>query len=257
MKAPARPKLPAWLPRLCKNLVEGWLQLVYPGVCAACGQSVPAEDAPFCGTCRHALTTDPFPTCPRCASTIGPFSHLHKSRCSRCRDVAYQFEKAVRLGPYDGLLRDLILRMKHSSGESLAELLGRLWALELAPRLRPAAADVIVPVPLHWRRRWVRGYNQSEILAHGLACQLGLPCRPGWLRRIRSTPQQTRQTPTGRLHNVRGAFRARPRQALRGRTILLVDDVLTTGSTCSEAARALRGGGASRVIVAVLAHSPG
>jgi predicted amidophosphoribosyltransferase len=84
-----------------------------------------------------------------------------------------------------------------------------------------------------------------------------LPCRPRWLRRIRNTPQQMRQTPADRRDNVRGAFRARARPALRGQTVLLVDDVLTTGSTCSEAARALREAGAARVVVAVLAHSQG
>jgi predicted amidophosphoribosyltransferase len=103
-------------------------------------------------------------------------------------------------------------------------------------------------------RRLRRGYNQSEILARPLAGRLRLPCRPGWLRRGRRTPQQTLQPPAGRRENVRGAFRARAGAGLRGRTVLLVDDVLTTGSTAHEAARALRQAGAARVVVAVLAH---
>jgi predicted amidophosphoribosyltransferase len=110
---------------------------------------------------------------------------------------------------------------------------------------------------LHWLRRWRRGYNQSAALARGIATRLGLPCHPSWLRRIRNTPQQTHQTPAGRKANVRGAFRTRPGAPVRGRTILLVDDVMTTGVTASEAARALRAGGASRVVVAVLARAQG
>ena len=125
----------------------------------------------------------------------------------------------------------------------------------LAPCLRAIGADTVIPVPLHWLRYWKRGYNQSEVLARGLAARLQLPCRTGWLRRIRNTPKQTAQTPAARRENVRGAFRTGRSADLSGRTILLVDDVLTTGSTCSEAARALRDAGAKNVMVAVLAHS--
>jgi predicted amidophosphoribosyltransferase len=109
----------------------------------------------------------------------------------------------------------------------------------------------------HWRRRWGRGYNQSETLARTWSVRLERPCRPGWLRRTRHTAPQTQQTPAGRWENVRGAFGARRHAGLRGRSILLVDDVLTTGSTCSEAARALRDAGAASVFVAVLAHAKG
>jgi ComF family protein len=149
----------------------------------------------------------------------------------------------------------MILHLKHSSGEELAELLGDLWAEHAEARLRNLGIEIVIPVPLHWWRHWLRGYNQSEALANALACKLRLPCRPNWLRRIRNTPQQTRQTPSGRLENIKGAFRTSAGAALKGKTILLVDDVLTTGSTCSEAARVLRMAGAARVVVAVLAHS--
>jgi ComF family protein len=135
-------------------------------------------------------------------------------------------------------------------------VVGELWAGCAEGRLHALGADLVVPVPLHWRRRWQRGYNQSEALARPLAARLGLSCRPWCLRRIRHTPQQPSQRAAGRLENVRGAFRARG-GVLAGRTILLVDDVLTTGSTASEAARALRQAGARRVVVAVLARAHG
>jgi ComF family protein len=177
-------------------------------------------------------------------------------RCVHCRDDTFQFERALRLGPYDGLLRELILRIKQPTGEMLAEMLGALWAEHAEGRLRELGVDVIVPVPLHWRRCWSRGYNQSEAVARALADRLRLPCRPGWLRRVRNTPFQTQQTLAERRTNVQAGFHARPRPQLHGRTVLLVDDVLTSGSTASEAARALRAGGAARVVVAVLAHGP-
>jgi ComF family protein len=177
--------------------------------------------------------------------------------CVHCRDELFPFACVRRLGPYDGPLRETILRLKHAGNEILAETLGMLWAEHAAAALREAEADVVVPVPLHWWRRLARGYNQSEALASRVASRLGLPCRARWIRRIRNTPSQTSQTPTGRRDNVRGAFHASPRQELRGKTVLLVDDVLTTGSTCAEAARALRAAGAARVVIAVLARATG
>jgi ComF family protein len=144
--------------------------------------------------------------------------------------------------------------MKHGRYEGLSECVGELWAAHSAQRLRAENAQVVVPVPLHWRRHWQRGGNQAEHLARALASALQLPCATRWLRRVRSTPKQTGLSRTARRANVRGAFRAAPTPAWRGATVLLVDDVLTTGSTASESARALREAGAARVVVAVLAH---
>jgi ComF family protein len=153
------------------------------------------------------------------------------------------------------MLRELILRCKHQSGESLAEVLGAVWAQCANIRLRELGAEVVVPIPLHWWRRWTRGYNQSEALARSLAAGLRLPFFPHVLRRIRNTPHQTEQTPSARRDNVRNAFVARTVAHVARKTVLLVDDVLTTGATASDAARALRSAGAGHVVVAVLAHS--
>lgn len=241
---------------LGRELTRGLIQLLYPGTCVVCGQPLPPDQDHFCRGCRATLTADPHAVCPRCAGTVGPFVSLEEG-CSHCRGSAFHFESVLRLGPYEGALRDVILRLKHESGEGLADLLGALWAAHAESRLRDLHADGIVPVPLHWRRYWRRGYNQSESLARALAARLHVPCRPRWLRRIRNTPQQTAQSSAARAENVRGAFQGRPRPELRGQTILLVDDVLTTGSTASEAARALRRAGAGRVVVAVLARAQG
>jgi ComF family protein len=241
---------------LGRELGRGLVQLLYPGLCHLCNQPLRPEQAHFCDHCRSALITDTLPSCPRCAASIGPHVHL-EAGCVYCRDTRFHFEHVLRLGPYEGLLRDAILRLKSPGGEVLAEVLGALWAECAETSLRGVAANVIVPVPLHWSRRWWRRYNQSEALARSLADRLGVPCRARWLRRIRATPQQTQQKPAERPANVRGAFRARATSELAGKTVLLVDDVLTTGSTCSEAARALRDAGAGRVVVAVLGRSHG
>jgi ComF family protein len=115
------------------------------------------------------------------------------------------------------------------------------------------APDAVVPVPLHWWRRLRRGYNQSEALARGLARVLALPCRTSWLRRARHTPSQVGKSAEQRRANVRGAFRAARVPA--GASVLLVDDVMTTGATASEAARALKEAGAGRVVAAALGRA--
>ncbi len=232
---------------------DGVLQLVYPPVCWICQRPQTALQDGVCPPCTESLTHDRLPTCPRCSSTVGPFSNTNDG-CGNCRNAGFAFDRAIRLGAYEGLLRDTILRMKNPGGYELAEVMGAVWANFAGARLREVGPDAVVPVPLHWTRRWRRGFNQSELLAAALAKKLGVPCRPGWLARTRRTSPQTQQTPAQRKDNVRGAFRAPAGLPLRGKTILLIDDVLTTGSTAHEAARALRPAQPARIIVAVLAH---
>ncbi|HMC89176.1 MAG TPA: hypothetical protein VKI17_06495, partial [Gemmataceae bacterium] len=203
---------------LGRELARGFLQIIYPGMCAACSQPLCDGQAGFCMACHTVLTTDPFPACPRCGSSVGPFVPLEDG-CTACRHLSFQFDGVVRLGPYDGLLRDVILRMKQAAGELLAEILGALWAEHAENRLRALGAQVIVPVPLHWWRQWTRGYNQSEALSYMLAKRLNIPCRPGWLRRIRNTPRQVQQAASFRRENVRNAFLGRRHAELQGKTV--------------------------------------
>ncbi len=239
-----------------RELLHGVLNLVYPGSCAVCGAFASPERPNLCDACRTALTSDVAAVCPRCAGTVGPHVHLADG-CTHCRGDVFQFERVLRFGYYDGLLRDVILRMKHAHGEMLAEVVGELWAEHLRLALEAVGADVVIPVPLHWWRRLKRGYNQSTALARVLAANLGIPCKARWLRRVRYTPRQTDLSHTDRRANVQRAFGTSGWAGLKGKTVLLVDDVLTTGTTASEAARALREAGASRVVVAVLARSHG
>jgi ComF family protein len=128
---------------------------------------------------------------------------------------------------------------------------------QLGARLAELRADVIVPVPMFWTRRLLRGVNSPEILAESLAGRLDLPVLRRVLVRTRNTLPQFSLPPSERFPNVRGAFRVRRGYDLSGARVLLVDDVLTTGATSSEAARALRSAGAEAVLVAVAARAPG
>jgi len=171
-----------------------------------------------------------------------------------CRDAALGFDSAFRLGPYDGKLRDAVLRTKFLPGEGLADLLGRMFAETKADAIRAAEIDLVASVPLHWWRKWVRGYNQAEAIARELAAGLSVPFVPRLLRRVKYTPQQVQPTREARRENVKGAFRVSRGAKLAGKSILLVDDVMTTGSTLGEVARVLKAAGAARVVAAVLAR---
>ena len=238
---------------------SAWLsasaELIWPRFCLICADRVSVKTPPgsICDACRTTILTDPHPTCPRCSSTVGPFSDL-TSGCLRCRNSKLRFVGAVRLGPYDGRLREAILRIKTADGEPLAETLGELWAETRRTDLLTDAPQVVVPISLHWRRRWSRGYNQSEAVARGVTNVLGLPLRSRVLERTRPTPTQTAQSPTQRWENVRSAFRVKSAADVQGLSVLLIDDVMTTGATADAATAALLQAGAAQVRLGILAH---
>jgi len=244
---------PTSLWQAARTLGDGLLQLVYPNICWICQQRQSDLRDGICQICELLLTNEPHATCPRCSSTVGPYVNLDAG-CANCKDQSFAFDQAIRLGPYEGSLRTVILRMKQAGGVDLAAVIGHLWARHVGAKLRQLHPTTLVPVPLHWTRRWRRGFNQSEILAGALGRELGVPCRPSWLGRIRRTPPQIRQTSAQRRGNVHNAFATPGNLALTGQIVVLVDDVLTTGATAHEAARALRRANPERIIVAVLAH---
>jgi ComF family protein len=244
-----------WL-RGPSTLARGIAQLVFPNSCLIC--DVAEGDRPdfrhgLCNDCYRAVTTDAFLACPRCALTVGPHSEVTDG-CAKCREESLGFEAAIRLGPYEGPLRSAVIRMKVGTGEALAEMMGRVFWEAACARLRTAGVDIVVPLPLHWRRFWSRGYNQAAAIGRELAEGLGVKFDAKLLRRVRHTPQQVQPSAAARRENVRGAFRTHRKASLGGRCVLLVDDVMTTGSTVGEAARTLRKSGAKQVMVAVLAR---
>jgi ComF family protein len=239
--------------KFARRAAAGVLDLVYPPLCVLCDQRLWEEDLSICEVCREELLRDPHPSCPRCAETIGPFT-ASEAGCVKCAKQDLRFDAAFRLGSYDGLLQRAILQIKHAFAEDLAEDLGRVLARQLQWGPTTEQIDAVVPVPLHWFRRLQRGYNQAEALSRSISRELALPLRPRWLARRHYTSHQAGQSRTARQQNLHGAFVAAPRAGLKGKRILLVDDVMTTCSTCSEAARALKQAGAASVVVAVLAR---
>lgn len=208
---------------------------------------------PFCDACEAALTPAECSTCPRCGAEGG--DGQPSSRCVVCRERPFHFDSVVALGPYQGVLRDAVLRTKRQSGERLAAGLAGLLADRRAERLASFAVDAVVPVPMHWQRRIARGGNAPEALAVELARHRGVPADVRVLYQCRKTLPQKDLLQSERFRNVRGAFRVARGYDLRGARLLLVDDILTSGATCSEAAGVLKRAGAASVAVAILARA--
>jgi len=242
--------------RAIGDFICGVIELIFPNSCLIC-ETAAGQTEPFrhglCTACYGAVTNDPHEMCLRCGQTVGPHS-AGSDRCAGCKTMAFGFHSVIRLGRYDGRLREAVIRMKVSGGESLADHLGRLFGECRKDQLSAGKCDLAVPVPLHWKRAWGRGYNQASAIAEGIAQGLGIPCSPYCLRRIRHTAQQLQPSALARRENVRGAFRLTRGAKVAGKRILLVDDVMTTGSTASEASRILREAGAREVVAGVLAR---
>lgn len=174
-----------------------------------------------------------------------------EGRCRLCRLGVTQFSAAYAFAFYDGRVRQLIHLLKYSGFQPLGRPLGR-WLVRAYPR--ESRYDALVPVPLHWWKRFRRGYNQSELLAREVSAHTGIPVAPALVRTRRSQTQAGLSQAQRRL-NVRGIFAANPRIDSSGKRLLLIDDVLTSGATANACAAALKRAGAARVDVLTLART--
>jgi ComF family protein len=189
-----------------------------------------------------------------CVTCRTPFQNRfpldETGRCRLCRTGTRGFDFAYCFGAYEGTLRELIHLFKYRGMKPLA---GPLSAYLSGALPRDQRFDVVVPMPLHWRRRWRRGFNQAELLARRVARSCGIPLKNA-VRRIRSTETQAGLSNAKRRDNVAGAFRLKNPRAVQGRHVLLIDDVMTTGATASACALALKRGGAASVTLLALAR---
>jgi ComF family protein len=232
------------------------LDLVFPRACHSCKSPLRGEENPsFCPDCWGTIKRIDGPACPSCGipfASRAALSHSPAHRCGDCRMRPPRFDRAVAAGLYEGVLAEAIQLFKYRGRAGLARPLGELLA-EAAGSF--PAADGLVPVPLHPGRLRERGYNQALLLCDVLARRLGVEVIPDGLERRRETPPQTGLSPEARRRNVRRAFEMKPRRRMKGRRIILVDDVLTTGATVNECARVLKRAGARAVYVLTVARA--
>jgi ComF family protein len=177
--------------------------------------------------------------------------------CPVCRKNRFRFERTIALGEYAGPMQEAVLRAKRVFHEPLTLALGGMLARLVAREHADLCPDLIVPVPMHWTRRLFRGVNGPELMVEAIRGPLEVRGGARLLYCRRSTKKQGTLLPSARTRNVRGAYGVARDRRLRGATVLLVDDVMTTGATAQEITRALLAAGAARVSIAVVARALG
>jgi ComF family protein len=235
------------------KLLQAAVSLLYPATCAICRKQVrPGEY--LCDRCEAKIVRIAPPFCETCSEPFDGSINIAFT-CANCAHRTIHFDAAVAAYRGRGIVRDVIHQFKYNRQVHLRHLVGKWLRAALDDeRLRSQQFDIIVPVPLHPARQRERGFNQASLLAELLSAQISIRCRP-LLKRIRYTTTQTALDRSERMENLHNAFRLRKNADVRGLRVLLIDDVLTTGSTLSECARVLKRAGATSVHAATAARA--
>jgi ComF family protein len=253
-ETPARAPRPKGLGPWLRPALRALFDVAYPPTCLACRAATAKPDG-LCPRCWGAITFIERPYCERLGT---PFENdIGETRLSReAVDDPPVFARARAVAVFaDGPARRLVHRLKYSDRAELARPMGR-WMARAGAEL-VSDADVVTPMPLHRLRLWSRRFNQAAALGREVARAAGKPYAPALLERVVATRSQVGLTRRQRAENVQQAFRAAAAAPVRGRKILLVDDVLTSGASANAASRALLRAGAAQVDVLVFARVVG
>ena len=236
---------------LARAVLRTTLDLTLPPLCASCRE--PVEGRGLCPSCWSKLS---FITRPYCERLGIPFAYDPGPGMLSMEAIADPpaYNRARAAVRFDEISRALVHSLKYGDRLDLDPMMGR-W-MSRAGREILAEADALVPVPLHWRRQWARRFNQSAMLATAVSAESGVPIAARVLTRVKATVQQVGLTRSERASNVQGAFKVpeEGKEAVVGRRLVLVDDVLTSGATVDTCARALNRAGAANVDVLIFAR---
>jgi ComF family protein len=253
--------------RVLRSPLDAIGSTLFPAQCTLCGSPLPRiSSVPICDACWSEIRRSEGLSCRSCGESLDapPVDGVATTYlCRTCRIIPPPFARAVAFGTYEGRMREAIHALKYDRMHPAARRLGAMLA-EAIVQLAPDAPGefLVVPVPLHRIKRKERGFNQARALAQcaiqalrKLHPELHLTLAPRTLMRQRSTDSQAGLTPRQRRINVRGAFKVSDQSAVRGKNILLIDDILTTGATARAAAQSLKRAGAASIYVATLARA--
>ena len=215
------------------------LDFALPPRCPGCGAIV-TDVHSFCADCWKQVEFLGDSGC-RCCGL--PLQATEQTTCGRCLARPPRIARMRAAVAYDDLSRSLAIRLKYSRKVAVA----RTMAHYMAPLVKAEGETILIPVPLHRTRLWTRGFNQSALVAGELSRRLKVATHPLLLRRTRRTPPLKGMSPVQRRKTVAGAFRITDKNAIAGKTVILIDDVLTTGSTAEACAGILKRAGAARV----------
>lgn len=242
------------------RLTKRFISVVFPASCCICqqllanGDSVAGDPvADFCSSCRGQLSDPQADRCPKCGAE-GPLLPSG-TQCALCQQPELSFAEAIAIGNYRGLLKQEILRMKRERNETLALQFGRLLgnALKNTDFIN---ASLVTPIPTHWWRRLKNGFQAADLISDGIHQVTGIPKNTRILKCTRPTAKQGQLSRPQRFANRKGALQFRGGN-IEGSSILLVDDVMTSGATAEQATQVLLEAGAERVYVAVVARGVG
>ena len=216
------------------------MTLLYPRTCVFCGK---VHKKGVCEECRETLVYVEEPRCKKCGK---PIRYAEQEYCHDCQKTQFSYEEGRSIWVHKEPVKHAIYQFKYHNRRIYAEFFAREWMRLYGHLLKEWGIDLIVPVPLHWRRRWKRGYNQAEVLAKELGWFSDIPVDTRAVVRSRNTAPQKRLDDKERKRNVQQGF-AMKKSWKQPRHILLVDDIYTTGSTIEGAARALCGNNDNKV----------
>ena len=232
--------------RLLTDLYSGLMDLVYPPFCLVCEAAGPDY---LCAKCIERIDVIDPPYCRKCGLPC------ETSVCHDCREHEFVFECARSVGTFDGALRQAIHALKYKRYVVIADPLGELMARHFPSTHLAGQIDVVVPIPIHRSRLIERGFNQAEELSRKFCRRCRLALEPDALEKPEETRHQVDLPKDKRAQNLRDAFKVKSAYKIRGKRVLLVDDVFTTGSTLDEAAKILMNAGAKSVCAYTLARS--
>lgn len=248
-------------PGRLRHAGEALVDFVLPPACAFCTRDLQndfeatVDEINLCGKCRKNLTNDDRSACLKCGMPVGPYVDTSDG-CTECSRRNFEFESVIRLGVYEDSLRTACIRGKSRGAEALAAALASLLLKKQAEQLSQFSPEIVVPVPQYWLHRFTRPHHQALTIAEVLADRLGISCDERAVRKNRRTVDQSSLPRSKRLTNLKKAFTARAEGTFKNRRVLIVDDILTTGTTSNEVAKALRKAGVSTIAVAVIAVVP-
>jgi competence protein ComFC len=239
---------------LLKTSISTLVDLLYPRQCQICGEVETCRRFSFlCDGCFDSAPRLNPPYCERCALPL-PGAFSAPFRCPNCSEMSLHFSRAMAPLRFQGVVRRVIHAFKYSHQRYWSQVLSS-WLVDEAKSWNLSAeVDVVVPVPLFATRERERGFNQAKLLTEDFVKAVRIPCEPRALVRVRETETQTHLDRAERLENLRNAFQVRNADSIEGKRVLLMDDVLTTGSTANECARVLQEAGATSVLVFTLAR---
>ena len=224
------------------RIIRELIKLLYPAKCPFCKEILLGDAEEICVSCRRKIEFIQEPRCKKCGK---PVFREEKEYCYDCEQNIWFFEEGRNLWVHKPPVSDAIYRFKYHNMKCYGKVFGKEMAVRFASYIKSRKIDVIVPVPLHKKRKRNRGYNQSELLAKEISERVNIPCDSDGLIRLKKTNPQKILGHRGRRANIKDAFRTT--KSFENKNILLIDDIYTTGNTLNEAAKKLKYAGAQNV----------